>query len=93
MKDLDECRHNSMCRGPQDALSLLSVDLGTCSLAALVQEVAARQPGLVAIVNTGLNSGVTRRGSAWPSHDQAQPLSGSMHQLFGLAVPDRSKDW
>ena len=27
------------------------------------------------------------------SHDQAQPLSGSMHQLFGLAVPDRSKDW
>jgi hypothetical protein len=27
------------------------------------------------------------------SHGQAQPLSGSMHQLFGLTVPDRSKDW
>ena len=61
-----------MCRGPQDALSLLSVDLGSCSLASLVQEVVARQPGLVAVVNTGLNSGVTRRGSAWPQFSQVR---------------------
>ena len=39
-----------------------------------------------------------RRATDWIrscllSHGQAQPLSGSMHQLFGWAVPDRSKDW
>ena len=26
------------------------------------------------------------------SHDQAQPLIGSIHQLFGFAVPNRLKD-
>jgi hypothetical protein len=94
-----------MCRGPQDALSLLSVDLGTCSLASLVQEVAARQPGLVAIVNTGLNSGVTRRGSAWPQFSQVRQDSvcGGLlvhwhhklrvEEVVSLASPDFPGVW
>ena len=57
-------------RGSQDSLSLLSVDMAAegCTMERLVEEVVGRNVGLVSIVNTGLNAGVTRRETGWPQH-------------------------
>jgi len=77
-------------RHPQEALSLLSVDLAAegCTMDGVVAEVAARGVTLVSVVNTKLNSGVARRASAWPNfgHVRADSVCGGMTLYYSQSL-------